>query len=285
MSKNCLLTQYKVSVNNPDLPVLEDMQQFTLDAITRSGNDSMTDNQKWALNHFFYEIGAIGNTALWQKVRLLLIPLIGAAKNKIILDYKNTSVNIANSNDIVNQAGALEVTASSSIQVQNIDLTSPVSTFGSILVSLCPGSVLTPSDVPSGTLRTIGFTFNKANTSPIVRYARSISCSAGAISARNYDGTNSIQTISAASEMATAVVNYGASENKFDVLDGDGTFINTGTSTAEGTISSPITAGLYFLNLTPGAKVGVIADFSDSLTDDEMSKVIYAAQRLRASFA
>lgn len=285
MSKNCLLTQYKASVNNPDLPVLESMQQFTLDAITRSGNNSMTDSQKWALNHFFYEIGAISNNELWQKVRLLLIPLIGAAKNKVILDYKNTGVNIANSSDIVNQAGALEVSTTASIQVQNADLSSPVGTFGSILVGLCPDSVLTPSDVPSGTLRTIGFTFNEANTSPIVRYARRIACSAGAISSRNYDGTNSIETVSGASEMATAVVNFGASENKLGVLDGDGTFINTGTSTAVGTISTPITAGIYFLNLTPGAKVGIMADFSSSLTDDEMSKVLYAAQRLRNSFA
>ena len=74
--KNCLVTKLNAVVNNPDLPVLETMQQFTLDAITASGNASMTDAQKMALNHFFYQIGAIENTALWQKIQALALPMI-----------------------------------------------------------------------------------------------------------------------------------------------------------------------------------------------------------------
>ena len=52
----CLVKTYNVVVNNPDLPILETMQQFTLNAIAASGNLSMTDEQKWALNRFFYKI-------------------------------------------------------------------------------------------------------------------------------------------------------------------------------------------------------------------------------------
>ena len=32
------------------------MQQYTLDDIAASGNNSVTDNQKWALNELFYAL-------------------------------------------------------------------------------------------------------------------------------------------------------------------------------------------------------------------------------------
>lgn len=42
--ENCLVKKYKSVVNNPSLPVLETMQQFTLDAITRGGGMVLTDS-------------------------------------------------------------------------------------------------------------------------------------------------------------------------------------------------------------------------------------------------
>lgn len=90
---NCLVTKLKASVSNPDLPIFETMQQFTLDAIAASGNSSMTDAQKWALNKFFYQIGAIGNTALWQKVKALAIPMISNDNlSKAALNYVDNTV-------------------------------------------------------------------------------------------------------------------------------------------------------------------------------------------------
>lgn len=74
--KNCLVTNLKVTVNNPNLPILETMKQFTLDAIALSGNNVMTETQKYALNHFFYQVGAISNNELWQKVKHLFMPMI-----------------------------------------------------------------------------------------------------------------------------------------------------------------------------------------------------------------
>ena len=85
----CLKTQLKAAVNNPNLPVFETIQQFTLDAITASGNSSMTDAQKWALNHFFFQIGAIDNDGIYAKMKYLFIPMIcNNVATKILVNYK-----------------------------------------------------------------------------------------------------------------------------------------------------------------------------------------------------
>lgn len=89
----CLVKTLNVVVNNPDLPVLETMQQFTLNAIAASGNSSMTDAQKWALNRFFHQIGAISNNETWQKVKCLIIPMIcGDNKATVYTDYTTNTV-------------------------------------------------------------------------------------------------------------------------------------------------------------------------------------------------
>lgn len=96
---NCLVTKMKSLVNNPDLPVLETMQQFTLDAITASGNSSMTDAQKWALNHFFYEIGAIDGSGIYSKLNVLLLPFIAGNQNGALVDHsKNLAASSINKN-------------------------------------------------------------------------------------------------------------------------------------------------------------------------------------------
>ena len=49
--ENCLVTKLKAVVNNPNLPVLKtDIDDFTKAAILASGNDSMTEAQKWGLD-------------------------------------------------------------------------------------------------------------------------------------------------------------------------------------------------------------------------------------------
>lgn len=85
---NCLRTQLKAVINNPNLPYLETMQQFTLDAIAESGNEGMTDAQKLALNHFFYQIGAIGNSGVYSKLNVISLPFIGGTKEGALTNYK-----------------------------------------------------------------------------------------------------------------------------------------------------------------------------------------------------
>lgn len=88
--KNCLVTTFKASANNPDLPIFEEMQQFTLDAIVASGNSSMTDEQKWELNHFFYSLGKFSNgDTIWSKIDLLFLPLIAGSIDTCTIDYLN----------------------------------------------------------------------------------------------------------------------------------------------------------------------------------------------------
>lgn len=97
MDNNCFVFRLKSSINNPNLPVVETMQQFTLDAIEASENESMTDAQKVALNHFFYQIGAIDNTGIFSKLELLNLAFICGTKTGALTDFAkdNTPLNIA----------------------------------------------------------------------------------------------------------------------------------------------------------------------------------------------
>lgn len=116
MSK-CALKTLKVTFDNPNLPVLEKMQQFTLDAISLSGNNDMSDEQKIALNHFFYQIGAIGNTSLWRKIKFLFLPMIcGDNVETALNDYvNNIVVAAAGSPTFVNHGLHYEIAPSTQI--------------------------------------------------------------------------------------------------------------------------------------------------------------------------
>lgn len=85
---SCLVTRLRGVVDNPNLPVIETMQQFTLDAIAASGNTLMTEAQKYALNHFFFQIGAIEETGIFAKTKYLFLPMIcGSVKAKTLVNY------------------------------------------------------------------------------------------------------------------------------------------------------------------------------------------------------
>lgn len=87
---NCLVTKLKAVVNNPNLPVLKtDIDDFTKAAILASGNDSMTEAQKWALDTYFDRIGALNNSGAWTKIKALYIPAILTDRAKIFVNYKD----------------------------------------------------------------------------------------------------------------------------------------------------------------------------------------------------
>ena len=87
---NCLVTKLKATVNNPNLPILKtDISDFTKAAILASGNDSMTEVQKWALDTYFDRIGALNNSGAWTKIKALYIPAILTDRNKIFVNYKD----------------------------------------------------------------------------------------------------------------------------------------------------------------------------------------------------
>ena len=87
MSNNCLVTRLKAVVNDDSLPIIETMQQFTLNAIAASGNNNMTVAQKLALNHFFYSIGAISNSGIYSKLQVLGLPFIGTSIDTALHNY------------------------------------------------------------------------------------------------------------------------------------------------------------------------------------------------------
>lgn len=93
MSKNCLITRLKAVVNDDSLPILETMQQFTLDAIAASGNQNMSDAQKWALNKFFTSIGAPNNSGVFSKMDYIFLPAIcNHNLAKAMVNYKDNNV-------------------------------------------------------------------------------------------------------------------------------------------------------------------------------------------------
>lgn len=98
---NCLVTKLKAVVDNPNLPIFETMQQFTLDAIAASGNTSMTDAQKWALNHFFIKIGAISNSGVYTKLQVIGLPFIGSSLNTAVINYKEGGPSASNISNTV----------------------------------------------------------------------------------------------------------------------------------------------------------------------------------------
>lgn len=87
---DCLVTKLKSTVNNTNLPILKtDIDVFTKQAISASGNDSMTEEQKWSLDNYFERIGALSNSGIWTKIKALYIPAILTDRTKIFVNYKN----------------------------------------------------------------------------------------------------------------------------------------------------------------------------------------------------
>lgn len=65
------------------------INQFTLAAINASGNQSMTNEQKSALDTFFETIGAFGNKSeIWGKLDKIYIPFLCSSLSKACVNYK-----------------------------------------------------------------------------------------------------------------------------------------------------------------------------------------------------
>lgn len=144
INMKCFVRQLRESVNNPDLPVFETMQQFTLDAITASGNVAMTDAQKWALNHFFYQIGAIVNAGIFAKMKFLFMPVIcNENQTTALYDYKRkTNIELSWSTIAFSDKGLIgdggTKTISNVISGLSQSLTS--TSFGMLLMNKVSGS-------------------------------------------------------------------------------------------------------------------------------------------------
>lgn len=75
------------------------LDEFTLNAIELSGNDSLTDAQKSALNTFFKNIGAFGTKSnIFSKLRFLYLPILAGSLDKSLINYKTSDVSLVPSN-------------------------------------------------------------------------------------------------------------------------------------------------------------------------------------------
>lgn len=75
------------NIGHITLPI--DLDDFTLSAISASGNENMTDLQKSSLNDFFENIGAFGTkSSIFQKLEILMLPIICSDVTFGLVDYK-----------------------------------------------------------------------------------------------------------------------------------------------------------------------------------------------------
>lgn len=282
--ENCLVTRLKAAVNNNSLPVLETMQQFTLDAIARSGNNTLTDEQKIALNHFFYQIGAISNNELWQSVDTLLLPIIGATKEGIRQDYKATGAYLNNSSYIVDQAGFLEVSFGGSDNSTGINFTPLKSTLKYRPTSFLYAGVK-DSNVSSSR---IGFGADVVSSNDCKRIFE-VAANIGRLGiTRQSQGGNLLLTNSFPTDSNSNIAYYSINDNvvTFAVKDSNGITQNTANlTTQQQALDLSDIQATTFLLISNGIKYEVFISFNAALSDADRNKVISAVSDLKQAFA
>lgn len=275
---NCLVTKLKATVDNPNLPVLETLQQFTLDAIARGGNMSMSDEKKYALNHFFYEVGAIGNNALWGKFRMLLLPIIGVDKSHIGLDYKDTDCYLKLNENIGNTGGELYSLTENNTLEFNKTIEGLWNSYTNLLVCTTDGH-----EVVEGTASRLDCIVRNTNERIIKEFGSFVG-SAQYIACL-YNSTNGHrETRIAATESALMMCNYDKTTTKIWSKDTQGNLSTESQSSGSIDFSDTITPNKYLLQMSPGGRYGIIADFAEELTEAESLKVLNAAEALRNAF-
>ena len=292
--ENCLKTQLKAVVDNPNLPILETMQQFTLDAIVASGNSSMTDAQKWALNHFFYEIGAINESSIWEKVNLLLMPMLAVPTagytSNLVHDYKSKKTAIYSQNYITGINGGLEVVFNSPNNTTTKEIYAQIpfsfvdSDNAAILCVRNMGSQITAKS------REMSFLYKYSDNSTFTMgltaggndYATATANSGILLNRRipSQDATIFLQNIIGEpwSESTVKAAAYGNDGSKYvaNTMNwGSGTYTkHTGTTLSKVSIQ-----------LSDGQINKLIIVFSSSLTDNEAKKLTDAVVLLNTAFA
>ena len=84
---NCRVSKLKVSFSNPNLPKFIDVKDYA-DYINAAHNQSMTEIQQYQMAKFFSSLGALENSALWGKIKVLCIPFVAGSKDYIYVNYK-----------------------------------------------------------------------------------------------------------------------------------------------------------------------------------------------------
>lgn len=282
--ENCLVKKLKAVVVNPNLPVLEVMQQITLDALTRGGNITVSDVQKVALNHFFYEMGAVSENALWSKVRTLMLPIIGNGKDYVIQDYRNNGSAIS-STYVQNKTGALSLTEGSSTKNVNFNASAPLKTISgkshAVMIALTGGGTFSVNPV-------CGFRSNNSENKVLQRTFAKADNTIGYIITDTTSDSNITATKRFEEGVAPVIlfanVNNDGIAVKGILTNGDeiqNTSIDYGNFSS---ITTNFTEAFYAICLKEGYDYGILIDFSEALTDAEVTKVLTAVKDLRTAF-
>lgn len=271
---NCLVTRLKATVNNAELPILETMQQFTLDAIAKGGGMVLSDNQKWGLNHFFYQIGAISNRGLWPKIRSIYIPLIGVGRTGVSKDYKDDST--LSSSSIVDKNGSLKVSATTSITVQNKIFDETVNIFNSsVFAASIPNyHIASENSICAFGVNSIRRSIGSNNRIESIITEGSLSFSVRAATEDTY---------------YSVVANFNNVRNSVFAYSEDNQVIRN-QSTVYGSPEG-ITASVagndvssYTLRIDNNTEYGIIIDFKSELTESECMTVLNAVRTLWGSW-
>lgn len=283
--ENCLVTRLKAVVNNDSLPVLETMQQFTLDAIARSGNNTLTDEQKVALNHFFYQIGAVSNNELWQSVDMLLLPIIGATKKGVCQDYKTTGAYLNNSSYIVDQAGSLEVTFGGTNNSTGIRFTPQKSVFKYRPTSFLYAGVK-DSNIPSSRIGFATTISSSYDCTKLLDMAANNYCRLNIL--RESKGGNLLLTDKFPTDSNGNIAYYSINGNavNFVVKDSNGiTQIPAELTALQKTLDLSDIQSYVSLFISNGIKIEVLISFNAALSDTDRNKVISAVSDLKQALA
>lgn len=110
------------SANNIGNIDITTVSEFTLDAISASGNSSMTSEQKSALETFFRTVGAKDNSGVWTKLTKVYIPFLSADLAHAMINYKG------NANDVTLSSSVFEMRhrGVASILTENAAANAPV---------------------------------------------------------------------------------------------------------------------------------------------------------------
>lgn len=286
----CLITRLNGVVDNPNLPVFETLQQFTLDAIANGGNKEMTDAQVSALNHYFFKIGAIDNSGIWSKTGIVLLPIIGANKNYHLFNYKVGKYAGNVSSAMVDTNGGLEVSFASP-NASNITITSDFSTLDmssvGVFCSSVKGKTLNVNNA-AGALRFI-FTFTDTTTARL----SFPEISSVHMQIRYQCGVDFYQRVKADyynNEVKSVLLNVNGvpSADTIDAqfMNGSGEQLEKQSTIISGTYVDTSAKTIQNRNLVVGSgnTFGVVFLFTEALTEAECLTLVSATKELVDAF-
>ena len=262
------------SANNLGQINVRELNDFTKSAITASSNTAMTEVQKYALDDFFYNIGAFGSkNNIYAKVKLLALPIIANGIDGAKVNFKNNISLPLSDNWTLDDYGIKAISETPRIAVT---LPESISQDNVTIVSAISYDLLKAAGASQTTnLIVVG------NTNPGRFYASAITNSSGVVSiyAQRDAGTNIISPVTLPNSNAFCVTlsaseSYTISDN--GVVDRDAVFSSSNLSSNT----------IYpFANLTKNSLYPVRFLFvSEALTKEEALEVKAAYDTLQSYF-